>query len=331
MVKRRIGLLDIANKVGVSKATISRYLNTPDLVSPSLQKRISQVVETLGYLPNKAPSILSNAKSHAIGIFIPSITGQVFGDVLSGIEATSDAYGYQAMITHTGRHQDKEEIRLRSLLSYNIDGLILTERTHSPSAMKMISLAGIPVVEIMDSVLPCIDMAVGYDNFKAAKQMVERIIATGKRNIAYLSAQLDERSIQRKAGYEAAMAEHDLQTYTLPTTDLTSYELGENLLHQLLQCNPQVDAVFCCNDTLALGVFFECQRLNIKVPQQLAIAGFHGHNIGQHVYPKLTSVLTPRYEMGKIAADMLIRRLNGETLTQKVIELPVEYLNGSTI
>lgn len=331
MVKRRTGLLDIAKQVGVSKATVSRYLNTPDLVSQSLQKRISTVIETLGYLPNKVPNMLSNAKSHAIGVFLPSVTNQVFSDVVNGIETITDQFGYQIMIAHTGLSKDKEEMRLRSLLSYNIDGLILTERTHSPSSIKMIKLADIPIVEIMDSVTPCIDMAVGYDNFKASKNMVKRIIATKKRHIVFLSTQSDERSFLRKKGYESAMAEYNLETHTVLSKEVSSYTLGEKLLHEILNKYPKVDAIFCSNDTLALGVLFECQRLNIAIPKQIAIAGFHGHNIGQSVNPKLASVLTPKFEMGKIAAEMLIKRLNGELMSSNIVELSVKYLQGGSI
>lgn len=140
MRKRRTGLQDIADHVGVSKMTISRFLSNPDLVSIPLQKRISEVIDRLGYIPNKALNMLSNAKSHAIGVFLPSLTNQVFAEVLQGIESVTDLVGYQTMIVHTGYYKDKEEMRLRSLLSYNIDGLILTERTHTPTTLKMIKL-----------------------------------------------------------------------------------------------------------------------------------------------------------------------------------------------
>ncbi|QIQ22208.1 gluconate operon transcriptional repressor GntR [Zophobihabitans entericus] len=331
MKKRRTGLLDIANIVGVSKMTVSRFLRDPNLVSPALQQQLSEAIDKLGYIPNKAPNMLSNAKSHAIGVFLPSLTNQVFAEVLKGIEMITDKAGYQTMIAHTGYYKDKEEMRLRSLLSYNVDGLILTERIHTPNTLKMIELADIPVVEMMDSVSPCIDMAVGFDNFTAAKNIVNRIISKGKKNIVYVGARLDERSIIRQKGYEAAMQENGLNSYTISTKELSSYTLGGKLLHQALKENDKVDGIFCSNDNLALGVLFECQRINIKVPEQLAIAGFHGHDVGRAVTPQLASVLTPRMEMGKIAAEMLLKRLSGEKLSSSVIDLPVQYLDGGSI
>ncbi|OCG16699.1 transcriptional regulator [Gilliamella sp. wkB292] len=329
--KRRTGLQEIANLIGISKMTVSRYLRDPNLVSKPLQSQISAAIEQLGYIPNKAPDMLSNAKSNAIGVVFPSLTNQVFADILKGIEMVTDAKGYQTMITHTGYNVDKEEQRVRSLLSYNIDGLILTERIHNPATLKMIEISGVPVVEIMDSVSPCIDMAVGFDNFTATRNMIHRMIEKGRRNIVYFSARQDQRSIIRQKGYEKAMQEAGLTPRTLATKEASSYELGARFLHQILKEFPAVDGIFSTNDDLALGVLLECQRMGIEIPKQIAIVGFHGHQIGQYMNPRLASIHTPRIEMGKIAAELLLKRINGERIDQKVVDLSVEYLDGESI
>ncbi|MCX8602127.1 MULTISPECIES: gluconate operon transcriptional repressor GntR [unclassified Gilliamella] len=329
--KRRTGLQEIANLIGISKMTVSRYLRDPNLVSKPLQSQISAAIDQLGYIPNKAPDMLSNAKSYAIGVLLPSLTNQVFADVLKGIEIETDKYGYQTMIAHTGYSPEKEEMRLRSLLAYNVDGLILTERTHTPATLKMIEISGVPVVEIMDSVSPCIDMAVGIDNFQVAKNMIERMINKGHKHIAYFSARQDDRSLIRQQGYEQAMNDAGLVAKTFATKQSSSYSLGKQLLHQALQQYPQIDGVFSTNDDLALGVLFECQRLNIDVPNQIAVAGFHGHDVGQVVTPKLASVSTPRIEMGQKSAQMLLKSINGETICEKVVDFPVQYLDGESI
>ena len=329
--KRRTGLQEIADFIGISKMTVSRFLRDPNLVSKPLQLQISAAIDELGYIPNKAPDMLSNAKSNAIGVLLPSLTNQVFADVLKGIELVTDKHGYQTMIAHTGYNPEKEEMRLRSLLAYNIDGLILTERTHTAATRKMIEISGVPVVEIMDSVSPCIDMAVGFDNYEVTKNMVNRMIKKGHKYIAYFSARQDDRSIIRQQGYEQAMRDAGLSTKTFATKESSSYSLGKYLLHQALKEYPQIDGVFSTNDDLALGVLFECQRLGIKVPEQLAIAGFHGHDVGQVVTPKLASILTPRIEIGQKSAEMLLKRINGEQIDQNVIDLPVKYLDGESI
>ncbi|STF89220.1 gluconate utilization system GNT-I transcriptional repressor [Escherichia coli] len=157
--------------------TVSRFLRNPEQVSVALRGRLPPLLMNWAIFPIAAPDILSNATSRAIGVLLPSLTNQVFAEVLRGIESVTDAHGYQTMLAHYGYKPEMEQERLESMLSWNIDGLILTERTHTPRTLKMIEVAGIPVVELMDSKSPCLDIAVGFDNFEAARQMTAAIIA----------------------------------------------------------------------------------------------------------------------------------------------------------
>ena len=128
MKKKRPVLQDVADRVGVTKMTVSRFLRNPEQVSVALRGKIAAALDELGYIPNRAPDILSNATSRAIGVLLPSLTNQVFAEVLRGIESVTDAHGYQTMLAHYGYKPEMEQERLESMLSWNIDGLILTER-----------------------------------------------------------------------------------------------------------------------------------------------------------------------------------------------------------
>ena len=209
--------------------------------------------------------------------------------------------------------------------------MILTERTHTPRTLKMIEVAGIPVVELMDSKSPCLDIAVGFDNFEAARQMTTAIIARGHRHIAYLGARLDERTIIKQKGYEQAMLDADLVPYSVMVEQSSSYSSGIELIRQARREYPQLDGVFCTNDDLAVGAAFECQRLGLKVPDDMAIAGFHGHDIGQVMEPRLASVLTPRERMGSIGAERLLARIRGESVTPKMLDLGFTLSPGGSI
>jgi LacI family gluconate utilization system Gnt-I transcriptional repressor len=331
MKKKRPVLQDVADRVGVTKMTISRYLRDPAQVSVPLQGKIAIALDELGYIPNRAPDILSNAKSSAIGVLLPSLTNQVFAEVLRGIESVTDARGYQTMLAHYGYQPEREELRLTSLLSYNIDGLILSERQHTPRTLKMIEVAGIPVVELMDSVSPCVDLAVGFDNFEAARQMTEQIISRGHTHVVYFGARHDERTLIRLKGYEQAIREAGLQPHSIMTPRSSSYSAGAEMLRQALVEYPQIDSVFCTNDDLAAGAVFECQRQGLRIPQDIAVAGFHGHDIGQAMEPKLASVLTPREKMGQIAAERLLARLRGESVTPQMVDVGFTLSPGGSI
>ncbi|HEL9831090.1 TPA: gluconate operon transcriptional repressor GntR, partial [Klebsiella pneumoniae] len=218
-----------------------------------------------------------------------------------------------------------------SMLSWNIDGLILTERTHTPRTLKMIEVAGIPVVELMDSRSPCLDIAVGFDNFEAARQMTAAIIARGHRHVAYLGARLDERTIIKQKGYEQAMLDAGMTPYSVMVEQSSSYSSGIELMRQARREYPQLDGIFCTNDDLAVGAAFECQRLGLKIPDDMAIAGFHGHDIGQVMEPRLASVLTPRERMGRIGAERLLARIRGEAITPKMLDLGFTLSPGGSI
>lgn len=329
--KKRPTLQDVANIVGVTKMTISRYLRDSSLVSSDIQTKIAVALEELGYIPNRAPDLLSNAKSHAIGILVPSLTNQVFSEVIRGIEKVTKAAGYQTMLAHYGYSAEQEEECISFLLSYHIDGLILSESHHTARTLKMIQTAGIPVIEMMDAASPAIEQAVGVDNLEAGYQMVSAMIARGYKNIVYLGARLDARTRFRQQGYEKAMQEHGLAVKSLMTEAPSSFTLGAELLTRTLAEHPQTDGLFCTNDDVAIGAVFEAQRCGIKIPEQIAIAGFHGHDIGQSMVPKLATVITPREKIGQVTAEQLIGRLNGQAIENKVIDLGFTIQTGESI
>ncbi|WP_040976444.1 gluconate operon transcriptional repressor GntR [Necropsobacter massiliensis] len=329
--RKRPTLQHIADHLGITKMTISRYLRNPDSVAPDTRQKIAAAIERFGYIPNRAPDILSNAKSRAIGVLLPSLTNQVFADVLKGIELVTDNAGYQTMLAHYGYSEQKEEQRIESLLSYNVDGLILAENHHSKRTLKMLEVANIPVIEIMDCSNVGNRQVIGFDNIAAAQSMVETMIKRGHNNVVYFTARMDKRTKLKMQGYEQAMRKHGLEPHSLITEQPSSFTLGAQLLRQTLQHYPATDGIFCTNDDLAIGALFECQRLGIKIPQQIAIAGFHGHDVGQSMTPQLATVITPRLDIGKTAAQELLNRLNGIPQQSSMINLGYQIHLGDSI
>ncbi|MCF3098723.1 LacI family DNA-binding transcriptional regulator [Aeromonas australiensis] len=311
--KRRPTLQDIADQTGVTKMTVSRYLRDPQTVAEGTRERIAAVVEELGYIPNRAPDILSNATSKAIGILIPSLSNQVFSAVVQGIESVTRPAGYQTLLAHYGYSPEREEEQIASLLSYHVDGLILSDSQHTERTRKMIATAGIPVVETMDLPQPPIDMVVGMDHRAAARAMVTEILRRGRRKVVYLGARLDVRTQLRMEGYYQAMTDFGLTGQHLLTEQSSSFTLGGELLDQALVRYPDLDGLFCTNDDLAVGALLQCQAKWIPVPQQIAIAGCNALDIGHAMTPKLASIATPREAIGREAATMLLARLSGQS------------------
>jgi LacI family transcriptional regulator, gluconate utilization system Gnt-I transcriptional repressor len=183
----------------------------------------------------------------------------------------------------------------------------------------------------MDSVSPCLDMAVGFNNVEAARQMTHAILKKGHRHTVYLGARLDERTLQKQQGYEQAMREAGLTPHSVMMEDASSFSAGALLLREAQKRYPQTDSLFCTNDDLAVGAMFECQRQGLRVPDQMAIAGFHGHDISQVVNPRLATVLTPRERMGRESAAMLLARIGGDRSANVPLDVGFEIAEGGSI
>ncbi|MGR5206211.1 substrate-binding domain-containing protein [Vibrio sp. PID23_8] len=331
--KQRPTLQDIADRVGVTKMTVSRFLRDPSKVSEAVGVQIDEVVKELGYVPNRAPDILSKAKSYSIGVLLPSLTNQVFDEVLRGIEGVIEPNGYQAMIAHYGYGKHVEEKRIETLLGYNVDGIILSESYHTERSKKILNASGIPIVEIMDSISQPLQQAVGFDNIKASQNATRELINRGRKRIAYLAARMDERTKQKIKGYEQVMVAQDLKPLVITTMESSSYTLGATLMKNMLAEHPEVDGIICTNDDIAIGALYECQRQNVGVPKDVSIVGFHGHNISSVIKPTLATVITPREEIGKIAAEHLMQRITDPLakIEQRCIDLETQFYFGETL
>lgn len=331
MKNKRTSLQDIADIVGVTKMTVSRCLRQPEKVSKATREKVEQAIAEAGYIPNKVPTLLSNAKSHAIGVLVPSLTNQVFADVIRGIESVTEPAGYQVMLAHYGYSPQVEQKHITSLLSYQIDGLILSDFEHTERTLSMLEIAGIPTAELMDTTKTPIHQAVGFDNVHAGYLMTKRLIEKGYSRCVYLGARLDTRTKLKMQGYTQAMEESGLTPRYDLTDKSSSFSLGRKLLLSSLKKYPDVDSIFCTNDDLAAGVVFECHNQGIQIPSQLAVAGFHGLDVGQSMVPKLASVITPRQKIGQLAAEQLLAQIEDSQFERRNIELAVTVDDGDSI
>ncbi|OCG28304.1 transcriptional regulator [Gilliamella sp. wkB108] len=330
MKDKRISLQDIANLTGVTKMTVSRYLRNPEQVSDKNREKIAKVLKDIHYIPNLAPQIMLGSRSHCIGIVIPSFKNQIFLEVLAGIESVASAHHYQTIITNYNYDKQIEEEKIINLLSYNIDALVLMEKVHTKNTIQYLQTANIPVIELMDITKKFFDIQVGFDNQQAAFDMIMQMITTGKKNIIYFNSVASARDTQRYQGYQQAMKQAGLTANQIVPNAISSIDLGKSMFHQAIQKFPNMDGIFCTNDDMAVGVLLECQNYNIAVPEQIAIAGFHGLEVGRANSKKIATVITPRFEIGKVAIELLLKRINGEQVKNS-INLSYQIDTGQTV
>lgn len=309
----RTTLASVAAQAGVSAMTASRALNQPELVSDEVRLRVEKAVAELGYVPNRAARALASRQSNVIVVLVPSLSNFVFNAVIDGIQQVVDAANYQLLIGNT-RYSDAEEEKLLSIyLQSNPMGILLSGLSHSPRVEQLLASSGVPVVSMMDLASDPKQLSVGFSQHEAGRTMTRYLIDKGHKRIGFIGAQLDERTLSRAAGYRSAMQEAGLldKRLELMVPDSSSIGLGAELLGRMLAQAPDCDAIFCCNDDLAHGAIYQCQRRGIAVPEQLAICGFNDLPASAWMIPSVTTISTPRYRVGFEAATLLRNVIEG--------------------
>lgn len=323
---RKSTLADVAAEVGVSAITVSRALRTPEKVSASLRQRIAVAIDRLGYHPDTAARALASKRTNVIGVIIPSITNNVFSDVLHGIYEALEGSPFDIQLANYRYAPLKEEQLLRIFLGQKPAGLVIAGIDQTGATRTMLENAPCPVVQIMELSDDPVDMLVGFSHVDAAAAATRHLIEMGYRAPAFLGARMDPRSQRRFQGFRAAAAfagQYD-DRRVITTQHASTVTLGGQLFAELLERAPETDAVFCNNDDMALGVLFEAQRRRIVVPEQLGICGFNDFELMAAASPSITSVRTFREQMGGRAIAMLAAAIGGERPVEPVVDLGFE-------
>lgn len=319
----------MARLAGVSSITVSRVLNHPKKVAESTRQRVMAAVEATGYIPNSVAGSLASRRTRVIGALVPTITNSIFADTIDGISDVLSPAGYQLLLGATGYSLPEESRLLTAMLAQRPAGLLATGLQHETQGRTLLHTTDIPIVETWNVDGDPVDMAVGFSNFKACHDMVVTLAERGATRIGFVSAPItaNDRAEQRLRGYRHAVRELGLDADPrLEREAKFSFHAGAERLTELVADRPDVEAIFFANDILAIGALFECRRRGIRVPEDLAIAGFDDVELAAQVIPALTTVRIPRYRIGREAAHMILRRLEGEVVEPRVLDLGFEIV-----
>lgn len=306
---------DIALAAGVSQMTVSRALNRPEMVSPDTLERISVVMNGVDYVPDMVAGALSSTSSRAIGIVVPTFSYSVFAETIQGISDVLNPRAYQLFVSATGFSMQTEEQVVRAMLGRRPDSVVLTGFNHSDTTRRMLAAGGMPVYEMWNIDREPIDTAIGFSNRQAAVDMTRHLIGRGYRRIGYIGGPVEynDRTQDREQGFVAAMAEAGLP---LPAGSIVretlEYDGGVRALGQLLQQRPDLEAIFAGAEMLAVGALSAALERGLSVPSDLAIAGYDDSELSSLLRPRLTSIKLPRYAVGRLLAEHMLARLDGE-------------------
>ncbi|MBV1809364.1 LacI family DNA-binding transcriptional regulator [Pseudomonas viridiflava] len=313
-------LNEVARLAAVSPITASRALRGVTTVAPELVEKVRAAAQSLGYVANPAARALASSCSQTVVVLVPSLSNQLFIETLEAIQDVLRPRGLDVVIGNYHYSPEEEEKLLRNHLVNRPRGILLTGFDRTPASHQMLEASGIPCVHMMELDARQGAYSVGFSQEQAGAQAALHLLGRGRTRLAYMAAQLDTRVLQRGAGFrqvleDAGLFDADLQVTTpLPS----SIGLGGELFARLLDEHPDVDGIFFCNDDLAQGASLEALRLGVAVPQRVSLVGFNDLPGSAHMVPRLTSIRTPRQEVGQHAAQLLLGLLDGVPQQAKV-------------
>jgi LacI family gluconate utilization system Gnt-I transcriptional repressor len=324
----RVTLGDVADAAGVSPITVSRALRGERSVAAGLVDKVRAEALRLGYVPDPAARALASSRSSNVAVLIPLLTNTLFVDLFEAVHRTLLPAGYQALIGVTHYDPRQEEQLLASYMAHRPAGLIVTGFDRTETSRQLIAASGVPCVHVMETNTAPGVHSVGFSQVDAGHAITRHLLERGRRRIAFVAAQLDPRVMQRAEGYRRGLREAGLYD---PALELlhpapSSIALGGQLFEQLLAAHPGVDAMFFCNDDLAQGGLLAALRRGVKVPQQVAVAGFNDLAGSDQMLPPLTTVHTPRTEIGEQAARMLLQLMRREPLALPSVDVGYELV-----
>ncbi|WP_176085372.1 LacI family DNA-binding transcriptional regulator [Martelella sp. HB161492] len=311
-------MADVARLAEVSTMTVSRALKKDGSVSKETRKRILEAVDQLGYVLDQSAGSLSSRRTGFIAALVPSINNSNFSETAQGITEAIEQSGLQLLLGYTDYAPEKEERLIQSMLQRRPEGIILTGGAHTPSARRMLKNSGIPVVETWEIPEHPIDSVVGFSNSAVMSDLVKALAARGYRKFGYIggTTSRDTRGSMRRQGFLKAIGELGLEPGRLISFGVPpiTIQQGAQAIVSMLERWPDTEVVLCVSDLSAFGALMECQRRGIKVPDDIAIAGFGDYEISAYCHPRITTVNVGCRDIGRFAAEKLLRRISGEEL-----------------
>lgn len=316
-----VTIQEVAKEADVSVATVSRYLNNPEVVASKTRMRVEASIKKLNYEPSLLGRNLRKLESKLLIVLIPGISNPFYTEIIDGIEDTAIEQGYNILLCQTDSDPEREETYFNLMKNKLAAGMITMDPTVNRDKITHIA-SRFPLVQCSEYDETGIVSYVSIDNKAAAYEAVKHLIDQGHSKIGMVNS--DEKFLyarERKAGFVQAMEEAGikLEKKWIYTTKNLEFDSGRNAMWHYLRQDELPTAIFSVSDILAVGLMNEAQKHNIKVPHDMSVIGFDNIAFANMFNPPLTTIGQPMYEMGQIAAKMLIDKINEKDVASSTL------------
>lgn len=302
---------DVAQLAGVSTATISRALNTPEKVAETTRSRIHKAIDSLGYTPNFGGQVLASNRTRTIGAIIPSLANSMFASGLQAFQERLTQSGMTLLVASSGYDPGEELRQIRALMGRGADGLMLVGTDRPEETRAFLAQRAVPHVLTWCFVPDGPAHYAGFRSYDAAANLTQHVLDLGHKRIAVIAAHTaqNDRARDRLAGVVDTVAKSDARIVRVVETSYGVDE-GRAAFDIVLQSGPTV--VICANDVLAAGAIGQARQRGISVPDDVSVTGFDDTEIATIAEPPLTTIEVPHRLMGHAAAEILMKLIEGE-------------------
>jgi LacI family transcriptional regulator len=313
---------DVAQRAGVSTATVSYVLNGTRFVSDALRERVLAVVRELRYEPNAIARTLRSNRSDTLGLILPDLRNPFFTEVVRGVEEVAQARGYTVLLANSDEDPEREAKYVRVMRAKHVDGLIIAPAGGAYEELEQLVQSHFPVVLLDRDVAGLGASAVMLDNEAAAHAAVEHLIGLGHRRVGMITGRPPISStIERERGYRRALREAGLPfDEHLVLTGESTTEGGAAAASTLLERPSPPSALFAANNLMTIGALMAIERHGLSIPGDIALVGFDEIPWADVFRPRLTTVEQPLYELGRMAAELVLKqRSAGDHYPERVL------------
>ncbi|MGI6109947.1 MAG: LacI family DNA-binding transcriptional regulator [Eubacteriaceae bacterium] len=324
----KVKIVDVAREANVSVATVSRVVNNIPLVNEETKERVLEAIKKTGYKPNAIARSLKIQRTDTLGIMIPDISNPLYTEMVRGVEDICSIYNYNIILSNTDFSSEQEQKSLDVLIEKQCDGIIYIGKNLTEEFQETLKTAPSEVVLgcVMDEKGELSSVLI--DNENAAYDLTKKAIDSGYRNFAVFSDREDGFVARKRLdGIKRALDEAGIAI----DPDLVMHgninvKGGHSMMTKLLETGKDVDIAMCLNDQVAIGAIRAAQDAGKRVPEDIAVTGFNDYWISEWISPKITTVSQPMYDIGAIAARMLIKMCQSDEKESKTITVPYEIV-----
>ncbi|MHC5247514.1 LacI family DNA-binding transcriptional regulator [Enterococcus sp. LJL120] len=311
----KLTIKEIAEMAGVSITTVSQILNNKGArFSPETRKKVLDIVEKYQYKPDYFASNLIKRHSKTIGMIVPDVTDFFFSKVIEGVESYLNPLGYMILLCNSKNSKAREEKYIEELVHRSVDGILLATPNVLPEGKALDSgfFAKTPLVLIDRGINERKGGRLIVKEYEGAYRAISKLIEYGHRHIGMLKEEEGYyQLIERQTAYQHALKDHEIpfrKNYL--SNGSLSIEGGYQAAKNLLAENPELTAIFCGNDEMAIGCYQAIHEIGKKIPEDFSVIGFDGLEISNYLVPSLTTILQPSFDIGFYGAKFLVDKID---------------------